>query len=265
MATGALQNSAIIAVANQKGGVGKTTIVANLGACLAELGHRVLLVDMDPQSHLTAHWAVEPERGVYDVLIAGMPIEHAVARDVFPGVDLLPSSIELAGAELELAGVVGRELILQGRLRPIADRWDFILLDCPPALGLLTVNALAAAYYVFIPVQLEWFALRGLGQLLQSIEVVRERLNPPLEIAGVIATMAKARRVLCAQVLEALREHFGNLLFRTVIRENIRLAEAPSHGQPIVAYAPKSHGAEDFRALAREVVRRIKRRKKGGR
>ncbi len=244
-----------IALTNQKGGTGKTTTAANLSAALGERKRRVLLVDLDPQSHLTAHLGVDPDgRGVYDVLMAGAPPADVLREDVCPGVDLLPSGLELAAAEVELAQEVGRELVLRKALAALPREYDYLLVDCSPSLGLLTVNALAAAGEVFIPVQAEWLALRALGQLLETLAVVRDRLNPELEITGVIVCMFKARRVLCGEVVEALREHFGRRVFRTVIRENIRLAEAPSRGVPITIYDTGSRGAEDYRALAREVT-----------
>ncbi len=244
-----------IALANQKGGTGKTTTAVNLAAALVERGRRVLLIDLDPQSHLTAHLGVDrPPATIAAVLVGGAPLEDTILADVVAGIDLVPSGLDVAGAEVALADEVGRELILRRALSRLSRPYDYVLVDCAPSLGLLTVNALAAVREVFIPVQLEWLALRALAQLLQTIEVVRERLNPDLEITGVIACMYKARRILCAQVLEALRQHFGDKVFETVIRENIRLAEAPSHGLPITLYDPTSRGAEDYRRLAEEVI-----------
>lgn len=245
-----------IALANQKGGTGKTTTGANLAAALAEKRRRVLLLDMDPQSHLTVHLGAEPSPpGMYEVLMGSVSWDDALRRGVVDGVDLVPASLALAGAEVELAGEVGREVMLRSAISRLDGEYDYVIIDCAPSLGLLTVNALAAVREVFIPVQVEWMALRGMGQLVETVRVVRERLNPPLQITGVIPCMYKARRILCAEVLDALRQHFGNSVFKTVIRENIRLAEAPSHGVPITVYDPRSRGAEDYRRLAAEVIR----------
>lgn len=244
-----------IALANQKGGTGKTTTAASLAGALAETGRRVLLVDLDPQSHLTAHFGRNPTGpGAYELITGAAAPADVIQPAVAPGVDLVAAGLQLAAAEVELVQEVGRELMLRRALARLDDNYDYLFVDCSPSLGLLTVNALAAVQEVFIPVQAEWLALRALGQLVETVEVVRERLNPELEITGVIACMYKTRRVLCAQVLEALREHFGRQLFKTVIRENIRLAEAPSHGLPITIYDPGSRGAEDYRRLAREVI-----------
>ncbi|MCD6351270.1 MAG: ParA family protein [Armatimonadetes bacterium] len=251
----------IIALANQKGGTGKTTTAVNLGAALAERKRHVLLMDLDPQSHLTAHLGLEATgQGLYDVFLGGASMTDVIRREVSPRLDVVPGGLELAAAEVEVAGEVGREVLLRKAIATVADEYDYILMDCSPSLGLLTVNALTAAREVFIPVQAEWLALRALGQLLETVQVVQERLNPELEITGVIVCMYKARRVLCGQVVEALKEHFGRRVFKTVIRENIRLAEAPSHGVPIITYDPRSRGAEDYRALAREVLAQERRR-----
>jgi chromosome partitioning protein len=244
-----------IALANQKGGTGKTTTAVNLSAALAERRRRVLLLDLDPQSHLTVHFGVTPDgQKIYGFLMGETQLAEVVRQNVVPGIDLVPGGLELAGAEVELAQEVGRELMLRRALSSVPSGYHYVLLDCSPSLGLITVNALAAVREVFIPVQVEWLALRALGQLIETVQVVRDRLNPALEITGVIACMYKARRVLCAQVLETLRAHFGRRVFQTVIRESIRLAEAPSHGVPITVYDPHSRGAEDYRRLADEVI-----------
>ena len=249
-----------IALANQKGGTGKTTTAVNLGAALGETGRKVLLLDLDPQAHLSAHLGCEDAQvGSYE-LITGQARPDEVIIELLPGaLDVLPAGLSLAAAEVELAGEVGRELFLRTALADLKDGYDYLLVDCAPSLGLLTVNALAAVSEVFIPVQLEWMALRGLGQLLQTIEAVNGRLNPDLELTGVIGCMFQARRVLCAEVLDTLRQHFGKKVFRTVIRDNIRLAEAPGHALPIQSYDTRSRGAEDYRALAREVLARERR------
>ncbi len=248
-----------IALANQKGGTGKTTTAVNLGAALGDAGRKVLLIDLDPQAHLSAHLGCEDAQvGSYE-LITRQARPDEVAIQLLPGVlDVIPAGLSLAAAEVELAGEVGRELFLRTGLQDLTG-YDYVLVDCAPSLGLLTVNALAAVREVFIPVQLQWMALRGLGQLLQTIEAVNGRLNPELELTGVIGCMFQARRILCAEVLATLRQHFGKRVFKTVIRDNIRLAEAPGHALPIQAYDPRSRGAEDYKALAREVLARERR------
>ncbi|MBC7286936.1 MAG: ParA family protein [Armatimonadetes bacterium] len=255
-----------IALANQKGGTGKTTTAVNLGAALAEKGRRVLLIDLDPQAHLTAHLGIEDASPtVASVLMGRVQLPNVIRETAVARLDLVPSGLDLAGAEVALAEQVGRDLVLRRAFVHLPDRYDYVFIDCPPSLGLLTVNALAAVSELFIPVQLEWLALRALSQLLETVDVVRERLNPDLQITGVIACMYKARRLLCAQVMEALRDHFGDLVFETVIRENIRLAEAPSHGLPVTVYDPGARGTEDYRRLALEVMKQERGERRQGR
>ncbi|MCB2188067.1 MAG: ParA family protein [Deltaproteobacteria bacterium] len=251
----------IISVLNQKGGVGKTTLVANLGAAvaLARPQSRVLLVDLDPQAQLTCSLgqaAAEAPLSVYG-LLAGRGSLAAARREVRPGLDLVPASLDLAAAEGEFAAVPGREYLLRGVLQQASD-YDFVFLDCPPNLGLLSLNSLAAAGEVLIPLQAEFLALQSLGRLWETVAAVRGRLNPGLTLGGIVATRFDGRKRLSREVLERVAEHFGALLFRTRIRENVSLAEAPSHGQDIFAYRPASRGAQDYRALGREFLQRGK-------
>ena len=249
-----------IACANQKGGVGKTTTVVNLTSQLVRNGDRVLVVDLDPQGNATSGFGIDRNRldgSIYDAIIDGTPLgERIVPTSV--GVDLAPSAIALAGAEVELAGAAARERRLARLLQPVADRYDHIFIDCPPSLGLLTVNALTAADAVLIPLQSEYYALEGLTQLLATIELVRDHLNPRLAIDGVVLTMADGRTNLSAEVAAEARRHLGQLVYETVIPRSVRLSEAPSHGLPIDRYAPGSRGAAAYEALAGEFrVRRV--------
>jgi len=253
----------VIAVFNHKGGVGKTTTVANLGAALTRRGRRVLLVDVDPQACLTVHFGIDPETAtetVYDVLCREMPLAKAI-RTVLEeeGLKLAPSQLDLAGAELELATTMGRERLVRDALETYLagqpDFVDYVLFDCPPSLGLLTVNALTAADEVFVPLQTEYLALRGVGKLVEVVAKVRRRLNPQLEITGILPTLSRTGTILAREVNDEIAKHFGSKVFKTRIRNNVRLAEAPSHGKSIFAYAPSSAGAEDYTALADEVER----------
>ncbi len=251
-----------IAVINQKGGSGKTTTVVNAGACLAAAGKKVLLIDIDPQAHATIHLGFTPGsvgRSVYDVLVGELPVDDAIVATPYPNLSLLPSKIELASAEIDLVNTVGREIVLREALKKMKGGFDFIFVDCPPSLGLLTLNALTACREVFIPIQAEFFALEGLSKLLQTIRIVRERLNRDLRITGVVVTMFDERKNICRDVADKVRDHFGDEVFRTRIRENVRLAEAPSFGKAIADFSPSCHGAEDYRKLAREILRREKR------
>jgi chromosome partitioning protein len=252
--------SRVIAIANQKGGVGKTTTAINLGASLAVAEKRTLVVDIDPQGNATSGLGVEQRESlstVYDVLVGDRGASDAVMPEVhFPFLDLIPSTRDLVGAEIELVGVAHRERILREALEPLRDRYDYILVDCPPSLGLLTLNTLTAADSVLIPIQCEFYALEGLSQLLNTIRLVQRGLNPPLDIEGVLLTMYDRRLNLSRQVAAEAREYFGNKVYRTAIPRNVRLAEAPSFGQPIVLYDVISQGAQAYLALAKEVLSR---------
>ncbi len=247
----------VIAVANQKGGVGKTTTVINLAAYLADSGKRVLTVDIDPQGNTTTGLGIDKslvDVSIYDVLLGDRPLVEALTATEVVGLHLLPATLDLAGAEVELSQTADREHLLDRQLSRIRDRYDYVFVDCPPSLGLLTINALTAADAVMIPMQCEFFALEGLSQLLSTIELVRERLNPRLRLEGVLLTMYDARTNLAAQVADEVRKHFHQQVYQAVIPRTVRLSEAPSHGQPILRYDPKSRGAEGYQRLAQEVM-----------
>jgi len=252
-----------IAFMNQKGGVGKTTTVANLAAALAERGRRVLAVDIDPQANLTTHMdqGVEVEGPtVYEVLTGRAEVKDAILTTSTPGLSLLPSSIDLSGAEIELVQEMGRETLLREALEeyfrglPEAERFEFLLIDCPPSLGLLGLNALTTAEEVMIPIQTQFFAMKGMSKLLEVIALVKRRLRPTLELTAIIPSMADLRTNLTAEVIGEIRRYFGEKVTRTMIRVNVRLAEAPSHGKTVLQYDSHARGAEDYRRLAREIL-----------
>ncbi len=254
-----------IAVTNQKGGVGKTTTAVNLAAYLAIDGYRVLVVDCDPQGNATSGLGVNRKNlnaCLYNMLIDGTEFSRVMTRTRIKGLDLIPSTMQLAGAEVEMAGLGDREKLLSRVMQPIRDHYDYIFLDCPPSLGLLTVNALTASNSVMIPLQCEYYALEGLSQLVETIHLVRRRLNPGLAIEGILFTMFDGRTNLSIQVVDEVKKHFSKEIYRTIIPRNVRLSEAPSHGKPIALYDPRSRGAEVYQDLAREVVKRGQERKR---
>ncbi len=247
----------IYALANQKGGVGKTTTAVNLGAYLADAGKRVLLVDVDPQGNATSSLGVDKSalsRSMYDVLIGAEPAANVVMLTARLGLDLLPSTPHLAGAEVEMVELTGREMRLRRALDAVRARYDYVLIDTPPSLGMLTVNALTASDGVLIPVQCEYLPLEGLSQLLQTIELVRQNLNPGLTVRGLVMTMYDARTNLARQVVDEVRTHFASSVFRSIIPRSIRLGEAPSYGEPIISYSPESSGGRAYAALCQELL-----------
>jgi chromosome partitioning protein len=250
----------VTALANQKGGVGKTTTTINLGAALAEMGERVLLIDMDPQGSLGVGLGLEPhalEATVYNLLLQdGTTVDDVLTETVVDGMHLLPANIDLAAAELLLVQEVAREQALQRVVGRLLYRYDRILIDCPPSLGLLTINGLTAAHGVIVPLECEYFALRGMSLLMQTLERVRDRLNPQLELEGIIATMFDGRTLHTREVLERVRDAFGEVVYGTTINKTIRFAEAPVAGQPILSYAPRSRGSSAYRELAKEIQQR---------
>ena len=250
----------IVAIANQKGGVGKSTTAVSLGAALADLGRKVLVVDLDPQGNASTGLGIKQEARdvtVYDVLANEAAVEDAVVPTLVDGLAAVPSTIDLAGAEIELVSQFSRELRLRRALEPVRDGgYDFVLLDCPPSLGLLTINALAAAEELIVPIQCEYYALEGLGQLLQNVRLVQQNINPDLRLTGIVMTMFDSRTKLSEQVVAEVRRFFGDRVYDTIIPRTVRLSEAPGFGQPITEYDPRSRGAESYRSLAREVADR---------
>jgi chromosome partitioning protein len=246
----------VIAVANQKGGVGKTTTAVNLGACLADLGYRTLIVDLDPQGNASTGLGIDNrnlETSMYDVIMHEASLDDCAEPASIKNLFVAPASLDLAGAEIELVAAFSREMRLRRAIEPVLGEYDFVLIDCPPSLGLLTVNGLAAAGEVLVPIQCEYYALEGLGQLLRNVDLVRRSLNPTLEVSTIICVMYDARTKLADQVVNEVREHFGDKVCRTIVPRTVRLSEAPSFGQPIITFDPTSRGAIAYRELAKEV------------
>ena len=251
--------SRIIAVANQKGGVGKTTTAINLSACLAEKNKKVLTLDMDPQGNTTSGLGVDKnnvENTLYELLLGEAETKNTIVKDVVENVDLIPSNVNLSGAEIELIGVDEKEYILKKIIDKVRRKYDYIIIDCPPSLNMLTINALTAANSVLVPIQCEYYALEGLSQLIHTIDLVKDRLNKKLVMEGVVFTMYDARTNLSLQVVENVKDNLQQNIYKTIIPRNVRLAEAPSYGQPITLYDTKSAGAEAYRLLAEEVINR---------
>ena len=249
----------IIVIANQKGGVGKSTTTINLGSCLAEMGKNVLAIDIDPQGNTTSGLGVdknESENTLYELLLGEAEIQKCIMPNIQESLSLIPSNMDLAGAEIELIGIDNKEYILKDAVAKIQNDYDFIIMDCPPSLSMLTINAMTAADSIIVPIQCEYYALEGLSQLVHTIQLVQDRLNPKLEIEGVVFTMYDARTNLSLEVVENVKDNLKQNIYKTIIPRNVRLAEAPSHGMPINIYDAKSAGAESYRLLAEEVINR---------
>ena len=248
-----------IVIANQKGGVGKTTTSINLSASLAQQGKKVLVVDMDPQGNTTSGLGVEKytlDKTVYQLLLGEIQIEDCLIREKFENLSIIPSNVNLAGAEIELIDVENKQYLLKNALDQILEQYDFVVIDCPPSLNMLTINAMCAGNTVLVPIQCEYYALEGLTQLMHTIDLVKDRLNPDLEIEGVVFTMYDARTNLSLQVVENVKANLHQNIYKSIIPRNVRLAEAPSYGMPITMYDPKSTGAESYKLLAEEVIHR---------
>jgi len=249
----------IISIANQKGGVGKSTTAINLSSCLGEMGKKVLTIDMDPQGNTTSGMGIEKneqENTIYELLLSECSVEDCIIDLEFEGLSLIPSNVNLAGAEIELIGIENKEFILKNELDRVRDHYDFIIIDCPPSLNMLTINAMTSSDTVLVPIQCEYYALEGLSQLMHTISLVSDRLNPDLEMEGVVFTMYDARTNLSLQVVENVKRNLNQNIYKTIIPRNVRLAEAPSHGLPINYYDSRSTGSESYKLLAEEVINR---------